>query len=201
MTSISNHINISDMRRSISTGDPKSGAGPSERVPRGQHCVDAFDGAKLRHGRKQRAWSQGQLAEQLHRVQISGTNEPLSHSRIGSLTVQISLYESGKHKPRVGTVHELAQALGIQASDLLAEGAPQSLATLRARRSLTQEGVAGQLSISRSLYGHVERGRATLDLAKAAQLARLLQIPDAEMIEMIGPPRPARMASAAALGA
>ena len=61
---------------------------------------------KLREIRKQKGYSQGQLAE-------------LSHVH----RVSISLYESGKKKPNIDSLKRLAVALDVSTDELLGESA------------------------------------------------------------------------------
>ena len=60
-------------------------------------------------------------------------------------------YESGRTRPRAGTIRLLAGVLGVDVLDLIAEDTTRTLSVLRARLGLTQQQTAQQLGTSRSL--------------------------------------------------
>jgi transcriptional regulator with XRE-family HTH domain len=145
----------------------------------GRHWVNAFDGARLAARRQALGWSQVRLAETLHQQQHTDPATPATEAarRIRTLVVQVSCYESGRTRPRARAIRDLGAALGVDVLDLLAEGTPITLATLRARLGLTQADVAAALpNMSRSLYAHVEQGRRPLDAAEQVALAAVLRV-------------------------
>lgn len=159
----------------------------------GRHWVDAFDGTRLAACRDARGWSQVQLAERLQRDRAGDQPVPLAVAarQIRTLVVQVSCYESGRTRPRARAVLALAAALEVDVLDLLAEGTPVTLATLRVRLGLTQSDVAGRIGMSRSLYAAVEQGKRPVSEAELSQLAMVLAVAVDRLRRVTpdGPPR------------
>jgi transcriptional regulator with XRE-family HTH domain len=176
-TGTGNHIMVGDMPRSTSQ--------PTSATADRHQGVGAFDGAKLAARRKLLGWSQGRLAEELAQVQSDKTGGPAAPHRVRTLVVQISLYESGKQKPRPSTVGELARALGLGGDELLSGPRRRELRTLRCALGRSQADIAQCLSVSRGHYAHVEQGRAHLDVGQIAALAACLGTTDAEITRAI----------------
>lgn len=152
----------------------------------GRHWIDAFDGQRLATWRRDRGWSQVRLAEQLQQARAGGAVAPAEVARqIRTLVVQVSCYESGRTRPRGRAVRDLAAVLDVDVLDLLAEGTPLSLATLRARLGLTQGDVADQLGMSRSLYAAVEQAQRVASDTERAALAAILQVPETRIREAL----------------
>ncbi len=145
----------------------------------GRHWIDAFDGSRLAACRRARGWSQVKLAERLQQARPGNSRVSVAEAarQIRTLIVQVSCYESGRTRPRTRAVRDLAAVLDVDVLDLLAADTPITLATLRARLGLTQDDVAAQLGISRSLYAAVEQGKRALDDTELTALAEVLHTP------------------------
>jgi transcriptional regulator with XRE-family HTH domain len=162
---------------------PNSDKPSDQRPPAGRsgsagvHWVDAFDGTRLAQRRTALRWTQVELAE---RVQAARTGAALATvevaRQIRTLVVQISCYESGRTRPRAGTIRLLAETLGVDVLDLLAENTPATLAVLRARLGLTQQQAAQRLGMSRSLYALLEQHRRSATLQETRSLAAVFQV-------------------------
>ncbi|MGK5681677.1 helix-turn-helix transcriptional regulator [Actinoplanes sp. URMC 104] len=154
--------------------------------------MDAFAGMRLAQRRSVRGWTQVELAERLQAKRAAGTRMAAVEvaRQLRTLVVQISCYESGRTRPRAGTVRLLAEALGVDVLDLLAADAVITLAVLRARLGLTQEQAAQQLGISRSLYALLEQGRRPVSEGETHALARVLQVSVTQVRAAL--PHPAR---------
>lgn len=144
----------------------------------GAHWVDAFDGSRLAERRCALGWTQVELAE---RVQATRSAETPATAvevarQIRTLVVQVSCYESGRTRPRAGTIRLLAEVLGVDVLDLLAEDTPFTLAVLRFRLGLTQQQVAQRSGMSRSLYALLEQRRRSATVDETRSLAGVLQV-------------------------
>jgi transcriptional regulator with XRE-family HTH domain len=163
-------------------------------APVGRHWVDAFDRQRLERLRKGRGLSQGEVAERLYEIEArrkpAEKVDPIAAARrIRTLVVQVSFYESGRHRPRAETLGDLAEALGVDVLDLLEEGTVPTLATLRARLGLTQGQLAEKLGMSRGLWGHVEQGRRDVSTDEVRTLAKILKVSQAKVREAIAASR------------
>jgi transcriptional regulator with XRE-family HTH domain len=147
--------------------------------PAGRHWVDAFDGDRLAAHRRTLGWSQVRLAERLQQARAGDDTVPAAEvaRQIRTLVVQVSCYESGRTRPRGKAIRALAAVLDVDVLDLLTEGSPLTLATLRARLGLTQGDVADQLGMSRTFYAAVEQGRRAASDSEITAVAAVLQVP------------------------
>lgn len=156
----------------------------------GRHWVAAFDGARLAARRQAKGWSQARLAEALHELNAEtapgAAQDALDVARrLRTIVVQVSTYESGRTRPRAKVVRDLAKVLEVDVLELLAVGAPLTLAALRARVGLAQADVAEALGMSRSLYAHVEQGRRALSHDETAALASVLRVDGATLVRAL----------------
>jgi transcriptional regulator with XRE-family HTH domain len=144
----------------------------------GVHWVDTFDGIRLAQQRAARDWTQVEFAERLQAARVGETRVAAVEvaRQIRTLVVQVSCYESGRTRPRAGTIRLLAEVLGADVLDLLAADTVVTLAVLRARLGLTQQQAAAQLGMSRSLYALLEQGRRPITGDETEALAGVLQV-------------------------
>src|SRR5690242_3627031 len=98
---------------------PNSDEPPQARISAGQgrsagvHWVDAFDGIRLAQQRAARDWTQVEFAERLQAARAGETRVAAVEvaRQIRTLVVQVSCYESGRTRPRAGTIQLLAEVL------------------------------------------------------------------------------------------
>lgn len=91
--------------------------------------------------------------------------------RMGRDYTAVARWESGARTPQIGTLAQLATALGIEVSRLT--GAPSTLAELRVSRGLSQAQVAQALGVAQPRYANLEQGKVMLRADQVVTLARL----------------------------
>jgi len=158
----------------------------------GVHWVDAFDGTRLAERRSAQGWTQVELAERVQAARSVGASVAAVEvaRQIRTLVVQISCYESGRTRPRAGTIRLLAQVLDVDVLDLLGANTAVTLPVLRARIGLTQQQAAQQLGVSRSLYALLEQGRRPAAEDEMRSLAVVLQVNVARVRRALPDPAP-----------
>jgi len=155
--------------------------------------VDSFDPALFAETRKRAGMTQADVAARV----LASTN-PESPAVAGAsggaglrkaardlenVRLQVNDYENGSFVPRPPMLRALADALDVDAFELLRPDTTVTLSLARVRRGLLQSDVAPRLSCSREQLSKVERGLATLSDADRAALATALDLTEAELAE------------------
>ena len=151
--------------------------------PRARHAVAAFSGSRLRDLRREQHLSQEQLARRL----VAAAEQPATDvtKAVTRERLKIVAYEQGSRRPRADALHGLAAALDVTPHALLDPAAPVTVELLRALQNLTQGQIAGQLGLSQARYSQLENGQGSLDSARLARLAGLLQVPAADLARIV----------------
>ncbi|MDR7277616.1 helix-turn-helix transcriptional regulator [Catenuloplanes atrovinosus] len=150
----------------------------------GRSAVEAFDPQRLREARERAGLTQRDIAVRLLEADLAAKGRDPSSltgeawaKAVETERIRVIDYEQGTHAPRAVLLRRLAEALGVDAFELFAEGTPRTLVTLRSRLGLNQADVAAHLTVGRAFYARVEQGRASMRNAADQQaLAAVLKI-------------------------
>ncbi|WP_424892310.1 helix-turn-helix transcriptional regulator [Streptomyces sp. XH2] len=131
--------------------------------------VAGFDAEALRALRTAAGISQRKLAGHAreHGAQVAGPH--------------ICLYERGKRTPELRTLTALASALDVPLSALLEDDSTRSLYWLRARKGMSQRGLAAALGIAQARWSRIERGQSTLHEHHVPLAAKLLEVSEGQL--------------------
>ena len=155
--------------------------------------VDSFDRALFAQARGASGLTQADVAARL----LAATN-PTSPAVTGAVTetdmrkatrdlenvrLQVNDYENGSFVPRPHMLLALANALDVDAFELLRPDTVVTLALVRVRRGLLQSDLAPHLSCSREQLSRIERGLAPISDADKTELAARLDISETELAE------------------
>lgn len=162
--------------------------------------VDSFDPALFAAARKRAGLTQAEVAAKvlaatqpdspavgpsaaLLRTDTRAATLRQATRDLENARLQVNDYENGDVVPRPRMLRTLADALGVDAFELLRPDTTVTLALARVRRGLLQSDLAPRLSISREQLSKVERGKATLSDDDRATLAAALDLTEAELAE------------------
>lgn len=155
--------------------------------------VDSFDPALFAEARKRAGLTQADVAARViasskpDSPAVTGASDEAGLRKaareLDNVRLQINDYENGSFVPRPAMLRALADALGVDAFELLRPDTTVTLALARVRRGLLQSDVAPRLSCSREQLSKVERGLATLSDDDRAALAAALDLTEAELAE------------------